>query len=602
MFCGYVAAVASTCCQPIASQEGAGPAGSKGCLGQNVTFARVCLQTHTYRNLSGGVKSSKQPMKHCFETKVFPPETHHPCTLEGIPGPDFRGSMAAIPTERVHAILRRMSDADWMGLRELMDRSLTHSTKEGDIEMLDRMFRKGEAIGRQAGGIILQMIQAITAMPHLMNEVRKAHERLRDRVRFVLKEMSNEDWQNFRNCLEWNLTQPTKVQDIAVVELVFRTGESVSNIEIAACAIASQSSGRKLIDPEVARTNAVIKSSVPGAAKIDPEAAYLAAKRAIEEAEVTVKRAESTLAYRYVEPTAPYRHARHTVFKLVDSIFESQELMAEVARIERDLTAVKPVSREQMRWALHRMPINDRMNVIKLIPLNTILMFHDGNSCAKTQNLDFKAARDRRLACDFFVKGQREDELMATYGLSGNALKNAVGTILLTLAARPLARKRVHEFLAEVQRVEPMTDGEVRRRMKQITSTQRSKLLTGIPNCAWKAKDAIPLHKHLFLDYMSGEWVLGSLVNYYNLEKDQKLTGTFRFEGTVTPRGANAAIAGILHKLAGEPGLRRQLRRWTSPPCATDPTTAEAALEPDDPTVDDVMPPASTRAEKRLVS
>ena len=35
------------------------------------------------------------------------------------------------------------------------------------------------------------------------------------------------------------------------------------------------------------------------------------------------------------------------------------------------------------------------------------------------------------------------------------------------------------------------------------------------------------------------------MVNYYNLEKDQKLTGTFRFEGTVTPRGANAAIAGV---------------------------------------------------------
>jgi hypothetical protein len=529
-------------------------------------------------------------MKPRFETLVSAPESHPDCAPEGACSQDFRGPPTAIPTERVHSVLRRMSDQDWVSLKALMDSSLTHPTKDGDIEVLDRMFRKGEAIGRQAGGIILQMVQAITAIPRLLDEVRKAHERLRERVRFVLREMSDEDWQNLKACLERNLTSPSKAQDIAVLEIVFRIGESVSNVEVAALGLANRLCARRLIDPEVARANAATKARVPGAAKVDPQAAYLEARNAIEQAKDTARRAANTLASRYVEATAPYKHARSTVFKTVDSILDNPELMAELTRIEKELAAAAPLSREQIRWALHRMPVQERVGLIKLIPLNTILMYQDGNGSAQPQDLDFKATRDRRLAFDLFISGQGDDDLMARYGLGRSALNNTVGAILHSLVARPLARKRVHEYLAQVQQIEPMPLSEVRRRMKQLSSGQRGEILAGIPHCTWKIKEVIPLHKSLCLDYLTGEWLLDALVDYYNLEKPHKLTGTFRFGGTLTPRGANAAIEGILHKIAGEPALRQQLRRWTSSRSAAEATTAEPPPEPHEPTPSDIMP------------
>src|SRR5256885_12871093 len=45
-------------------------------------------------------------------------------------------------------------------------------------------------------------------------------------------------------------------------------------------------------------------------------------------------------------------------------------------------------------------------------------------------DLDLKATRDRRLAYDLFVKGHDDAELMISYRLSLNAVKNAVGNIL----------------------------------------------------------------------------------------------------------------------------------------------------------------------------
>ena len=49
------------------------------------------------------------------------------------------------------------------------------------------------------------------------------------------------------------------------------------------------------------------------------------------------------------------------------------------------------------------------------------------------------------------------------------------------------------------------------------------------------------------------------------LATDKRLTGAFRCAGTLTVRGANAALTGILQKISGEPLLRDQLRRWTEP-------------------------------------
>ena len=211
--------------------------------------------------------------------------------------------------------------------------------------------------------------------PPMMEQVRRANEQMREQVRFVLREMSGPQWNEFKTSLLERLSQPAKAEEVEVIELVFRIGESVSNVEIAALALGDKVSGRKLIQPEEARRNAVVKGKVLGAQRMDPDAAYQEAKRAVEQATDTASRAENTLAYGYVEPSAPYKHARNTVFRMVDCILEDPELMAEVVRIYGELLGVRPVSQAQMRWALHRMPMAHRMQVIQLIPLNIILMF-----------------------------------------------------------------------------------------------------------------------------------------------------------------------------------------------------------------------------------
>jgi hypothetical protein len=139
--------------------------------------------------------------------------------------------------------------------------------------------------------------------------------------------------------------------------------------------------------------------------------------------------------------------------------------------------------------------------------------------------------------------------------------------------------------------IELMKVAEVRRRLKQLNPERRAKILNGIPNCAWKARDACHLHKHLFLDYLSGEWVLGALVDYYNLEKGNRIAGRFRFEGNLTARGANAAMAGILRKISEEPELRHQLRLWTSGQALAQEPAAEPAPEAEETEVAALMPP-----------
>ncbi len=69
---------------------------------------------------------------------------------------------------------------------------------------------------------------------------------MRERVRFVLREMSDAQWAGFKTSLLGHLVQPAKAEEVGVLELSFRIGESVSNIETAALALADKLSGRKV--------------------------------------------------------------------------------------------------------------------------------------------------------------------------------------------------------------------------------------------------------------------------------------------------------------------------------------------------------------------
>lgn len=520
------------------------------------------------------------------------------------PGQPLGTQLAATAIERVHSVLSRMSDDDWGEFKSLMKQNLPEIAGGSDVALLENLFRKGEVVARDATARILHLIHSIIGNPPLLNQVRKATERLRTRIRFILREMTETDWIRFRRLLIGALPQADAAEQVQVLELVVRIGESVSNIEVAAAGLADKLSGRRCIDPEIARRNALIRPKTAGGPVIDPEQAYLEAKHLMEETRELASRAESTLAHAYAEPTPAYKHARHTVFQLVEAIIANSELMAEAAAVEKRLLAIPALSRHKLRWALHRMSVPDRLEVLKLIPLNTVLVFRDNYEASPREGIQFRAARDRRLAYDYFVRGHSEEELAAAYGLSLHGVKNAIAMLLDSLIARPLVCKIVHRFLLRAKQIEPMLLPDIRRRIKLLTSGQRAELLNLIPNCAWKARGAIHLHKSLFLDYTSGEWVLARLVDFYNLEQGERISGKFKIEGTLTVRGATAAIEGLLRKIADEPCVRQRLRELSSPGLRGL-TGAEQSETADDENLRALMPPPRLRlhpAEGNFVS
>jgi hypothetical protein len=509
------------------------------------------------------------------------------------PQPAVRRAAAATPIERVHLILRTMADADWSALRARLAEAptLTGDRCDTDLDLVERLFRRGDASAGEAGGAVLRVVRAILDDAVALRGLQEAQEKLRTRIRFVLREMSGAQWEALKAALEQDLPSVPPREDIAVLELVFRIGESVSNVETAACAKSDRAAGRVALHPDVARRNAIARAAVPGAAAVDVEAVYRAAKREHEKAEATARRAASTLASLYVETSSPYRHARNTVFRLVDAIVEAPALLARVAAIEAELRAVPALSREELRWALHRMPPSDRVALLRFIPLNTILMFLPGEPAGKPEAIAERATRDRRLAYGHFVEGRSEGELAAIHRLTVNGVKNALGALLEGLLERPLARRAAQEYLARTKVVEGMGLDEARRRLKQLTPEQRAELLSRIPSCAWRAPDrVVHLHKQLVLDYLSGEWVLGRLVHHYNLDPNKRVAGTFRVDGSLTIRGANAAITGVLQKITEEPDVRACLRQWTGTPGQSGQEARPERADPDDAALDGLLP------------
>jgi len=84
--------------------------------------------------------------------------------------------------------------------------------------------------------------------------------------------MCEGSWDSFRPQLQAQLGLEADSDEIVLLQLIFRTGESVSNVEVAAQARADQTSGKKLLAPEVARKNALMRAAVSKHSDVDPEA------------------------------------------------------------------------------------------------------------------------------------------------------------------------------------------------------------------------------------------------------------------------------------------------------------------------------------------
>lgn len=532
-------------------------------------------------------------MKPCFHSSPLPAESSRPAGEAPVaPLSSDIHPPGALSAERLHWLLKRILPEEWLALKAALRPHLAVEDQEAGIAALECLFRQGQPVAPPQARLVLSSIEILLRDLELAELLRHAFEKTRARVRFVLREMSDADWEAFRGQLQGDLHGSIRAEELDVLELIFRIGESISNVETAALALAEQQASHKRVDPDVARRNALVRTPRPGEARPDPDTIYREAQQASQKIAAAARRASKTLASEYVLPSMAYRHARSTVFRVVDAILARDDWFASIARIERELLSVEPVSREKMRWALHRMPMPERMTLLRLIPLNTVLMFQEESTCSARDDLLARATRDRRLAYDLFIDGLSDDELATRYGITVNAVKNVVGVNLETLQQRPQARRLVHDYLARTAEIPPMDPDEARRMLKRLAPPQRAALVNGIPQCAWKVREVIQLHKRLFLDYASGEWVLKALVNYYNLEGPERLQGVFRREGALTVRGAHAAIAGILQKFTEEPALRDRLRRMANNP--TLPVPAENCFHDDpefDPGWDDLSPP-----------
>jgi hypothetical protein len=286
-----------------------------------------------------------------------------------------------------------------------------------------------------------------------------------DMVRYALREMSDDEWARFRARLTGLFTNPRKAQDLEVLELFFRKGE----------------------------TQARMLSS--------------------------------------------HRHASVMVYDTVARIARNPELMMDVSRMHDELKSVPTVTREEMGWALQRMPAELAEGVIRLIQMNTLL--------------ESDRERDRNLARDLYIEEASDEELMERYGLTKNGLKATVGSILTGLTQRPLARMPVREYVDRASAIPGMTLEEAKDWMPLLGDESVEHVVSSIPKRAWRRRDLIERHSDIFTEYIRRKWTFREFAGHYvDTHPGAELT----------IRGAEQTVNSMLRKIVSEPGLRERLR------------------------------------------
>ena len=69
------------------------------------------------------------------------------CNPDAAAGRSRTAPSGAIATERLHCVLKRMSDDDWTRLKALMIESLGGLDGNTELDALERVFRHNESIG-----------------------------------------------------------------------------------------------------------------------------------------------------------------------------------------------------------------------------------------------------------------------------------------------------------------------------------------------------------------------------------------------------------------------------------------------------------------------
>lgn len=261
-------------------------------------------------------------------------------------------------------------------------------------------------------------------------------------------------------------------------------------------------------------------------------------------------------------PELAHSSAKAMAFKTVDWIASDQQLMERLERMNEALVrAEADMTREELRWALHRMPAPARQRVISYLPPNTLLVIKAkaaGKPIDKTNGLE----RDRLLAEDFFEKDLSDEEAAESYKLTVNGVKATIGGILNTLIERPLARKAAGEFIRVMVKIPIMGEQEVRKLMPKLTPGARDELMDAVPKHTWKDRSLIARDKQVVREYFTRtDWSVRRFAEEYA----SKHKGDPGFEG-LKERSADQIIARMCAKISEEPALARKIRGHLSLP------------------------------------
>ncbi len=255
-------------------------------------------------------------------------------------------------------------------------------------------------------------------------------------------------------------------------------------------------------------------------------------------------------------PEIAHSSAKAMAFKTVDWIASDRELMERLERVKEALAKTEAdMTREELRWALHRMPPEARQRVLSFIPPNTLLVIKAkaaGKTPDKTNGLD----RDRLLAEDFFGRDLSDEEAADSYRLTVNGLKATVGGILNALLERPLARKAAGEYLRTMVKIPIMGEHEVRRLMPRLKPGERDELMAAVPKHTWKDRSLIARDRQVVGEYFARtDWSVRRFAEEYSVRhKDDP-----GFEG-LKERSADQIISRMCSKISEEPALARKIR------------------------------------------
>lgn len=273
--------------------------------------------------------------------------------------------------------------------------------------------------------------------------------------------------------------------------------------------------------------------------------------RELEIMRLVLRGGESAIYLDRMRPELTHNRAKNLVYNLTERITGDDALMRGLARINGGLEAVPDVGREDVRWALRRMPQENRDYLISRIPPNPLLG-------------EENRWRSRRITSRLFESDISDAALAQEFGMSEDQVKLETGDILTVLCQRPLVAQEVLNYREAVFHVPPMTVDEVRDKLRTLRRLEggRKKMeavIDDIPADTWRDRSVVAEHKDIAKAYFKQEWAsVRAFVDGHQQEYRRKYGGQ-----ELKLRKAEQVLHRLVERIGNEPGLCDRIRVLT---------------------------------------